>query len=73
MTYTFNHWGMEKKGNEFEFTRSWNWLLKYKVTKKFILIYTSQFNAEIIQKRMFNNNAELEDFILFIEERLSKN
>ena len=72
VTYTFTHWGTEKKGSGFEFTSSWSKFLYYKETKRFILLYISKTDSLILQKKMFKDDAELEDFKLFISERLPR-
>ena len=69
VTYTFNHWGMEKRGNDFEFSRPWNKFLKYKETKNLILLYITESDAHVIQKKVFSN-SELVYFLLFIASRL---
>lgn len=70
ITYTFTHWGMEKKGRDFELTKPWSKFLKFKETKKFVLLYMTKNDPEIIKKKIFENHRELADFMLFIKSKL---
>ena len=72
ITYTFTHWGMEKTGAK-ECTRQWSKFLKYHESKNFIFLYIDENNAHVIQKRMFNNSDELENFIFFAKEKIGSN
>ena len=72
VTYHFTHWGMEKIGKGIEFTRPWNKFLKFRETAHFIFLYITPNDAHIIQKRMFLNNEEIEDFRKLISEQIPK-
>jgi len=71
VTYTFNHWGMIKTGNGYEFTRPWRSFLKYKETSSFLFLYIGDFDAHFIQKRMFSNDDELNDFKKILTQNIS--
>lgn len=70
VTYYFTHWGMEKDGKGFSITMQWSKFLKFTESTHFIFLYISENDAHIVQKRMFNNKAELERFRQFILEQI---
>ena len=72
ITYTFTHWGMDKRGKEIEHSRQWSNFLSYHETKHFILLYITRNDAHVIQKRMFKDIEEQVRFIAFISKYLNK-
>ena len=70
VTYKFTHWGMEKTGNGIEFTRPWRGFQKYIETKSFFLLYIADADAHFIQKRMFKNSEEIDEFRNFLDENI---
>jgi YcxB-like protein len=69
-TYRFTHWGMIKTGKETVFERPWRGFLKFRETRSFFLLYISEKDAHPIQKRMFNDPAELVAFRIFLLQHL---
>jgi hypothetical protein len=72
VTYRFTHWAIEKIGKNIEFTRPWNKVLKNQETKYFIFLYITENDAHIIQKRMFRDNEEIQNFKQFISQQIGK-
>lgn len=68
--YYFNDSGMLKRGNGFEISRAWTGFIKYTLTKNYILLYISENDAHIIQKRMFENSIDLENFIKLLNSKI---
>lgn len=73
ITYEFNHWGMVKKGGGIEYSRPWRSFEKLRETKYILLLYISENDAHIIQKRMFPTHAELETFKEFADQNIWSN
>jgi len=73
ITYEFNHWGMVKKGIGIDYSNPWRSFTKLRETKYFLLLYISENDAHIIQKRMFPTNAELETFKEFADQNIWSN
>jgi len=71
-TLRFTHWGMEKTGKGFEVTLPWSKFIKFRETNNFILLYTTEKDAEVIQKRMFRDASQLDEFKNFISEYLKR-
>ena len=70
VTYEFTYWGVIKKGKRFEQSFQWKDFLSLRETKSFILLYLTQNDALIIQKKMFANTGELENFKNFLDNQL---
>ena len=70
VTYTFTHWGMTKTGSGYEYTRPWRGFLKYKETSTFILLFISDNDAHFLQKKMFANKDELNNFRKMLQEHV---
>jgi len=71
--YEFTHWGMFKKGKGIEYSRSWRDFIKLKETKSFIFLYTTENDAHVIQKRMFRDTDEMENFKKFADQNIWSN
>lgn len=67
---TFTHWGMEKTGEVINYSAPWSKFSKYEETSKFLLLYISDKEYHVIQKRMFENETELLLFKQFIDEKI---
>jgi len=72
ITYRFTHWGMEKTGKGFEYSRPWRNFSEFRETKSFFLLYISPGNAHIIQKRMFKNTGEAEALKNFVRKQIEE-
>jgi hypothetical protein len=70
ITYYFSHWGMEKTGNGMKFTTPWSKFIKFQESSNFIFLYITKNDAHIIQKRMFENNEEIQSFKQFISKHI---
>lgn len=70
-TLTFTHWGMEKKGEIINYSAPWSKFMKFTETKKNLFLYISDNEAHVVQKRMFEDNTQLENFKAFLSERIS--
>jgi len=70
--YKFNHWGMEKTGSDIDTPVSWSKIIKYNESSKFIFLFLNNNHAHIVQKRMFDNSIDLENFKDFIETRIQR-
>src|SRR5205085_2741647 len=70
ISYRFTHWGMEKTTTDMNFSRQWSKFLKYKETKHFILLYVSENDAHIIQKRKFQTKEEVNDFLALVSKKI---
>ncbi len=70
INYEFTHWGMFKKGIGFEYSSPWSKILKMKETKSFFLLYVSENDAHIVQKRMFKNEEEINNFKSLVIEKI---
>ncbi|MEI6946712.1 YcxB family protein [Paraflavisolibacter sp. H34] len=62
VSYDFTHWGVERLGERTEFSKPWRDITEFKETKAFFLLYVGNNDFHIIQKRMFANPEELNDF-----------
>lgn len=69
VTYTFNNWGMIKSGKNVEFKRPWDKFIKWRETRSFFLLYTSESDAHVILKGPLHQN-ELEEVRQIIEKHL---
>ena len=69
-TLTFTHWGMEKTGEIINYSAPWSKFFKYKETKKYLFLYITDKESHGVQKRMFADNTQLENFKQFISERI---
>lgn len=72
VTYTFTHWGMEKSGEGFLFTRQWNKFTGFRESRNFFFLYISDNDAHMLPKRLFANEDEVSEFRNFILEHLQK-
>ena len=70
-TNKFTHWGMERTGEGFEISIPWNKFLRYKETKKYLLLFITKDDALVIQKKIFESTEQLEDFRKLISEKIS--
>ena len=70
---TFTHWGMEKKGDTINYSSPWSKFIKYKETKKYFFLYISDKEPHLVQKRMFESKTQLENFRIFISDRIGPN
>lgn len=68
--YTFNHWGIEKKGDKFKILIPWRQVQKYYETNSFFLFFSNE-DIPIIQKKMFKDSNELNNFKNFINAKHS--
>lgn len=71
IVYEFNHWGMTKMVNGKEYTRPWRSFSHMRETKNFFLLYISKMDAHFIQKRLFENDEEIENFRVLLKENIS--
>jgi hypothetical protein len=62
ITYRFTNSGMEKIGKGINISNPWNKFLRSEETKNFILLFISDNDAHIIQKRMFEDDEKMENF-----------
>jgi hypothetical protein len=69
-TNKFTHWGMERRGEGFELSIPWNKFLRYKETKKYILLYITKDDAFVIRKKLFDSDEQLEDFRHLVSEKI---
>ena len=69
-TNKFTHWGMERTGEGFHVAMPWRKFVKYRETKKFILLYITKDDAFVIQKKVFDSNEQLEDFRQLILDKI---
>ena len=70
VVYQFTHWGMTRSAKGFDFSRPWRDFTKFKETPSFFFLYISANDAHIIQKRMFGNEIELEEFRDLIKDKV---
>jgi len=71
ITFHFNHWGIEKRGDGVDFSTPWRKALKLKENNKFLFLYIGENTAYIFQKRMFSHVTELEEFKDFLASKLN--
>jgi len=71
--YEFNHWGMIKKTRDNEYSTPWRDFLKLRETNRFFLLYITENDAHIIQKRMFSDSSEQENFRRFADQNIWAN
>ena len=70
LNYRFNHWGMEKFGNNVDVSIPWSQFLKYYESKNFIYFFINNNHSHIVQKRMFDSTIELDNFRNFISKKI---
>jgi len=77
ITYRFTHWGMERIGTTTEATVPWRDFRNLKETKSFYLIFVRETikenvvnNIHVIQKRMFANIQDAQEFELFLDQNV---
>jgi hypothetical protein len=58
--------GVARTANGTTFSFPWQSFSKLTETKSFFLLYVSSFDAHIIPKRIFTDNAEMESFKQFV-------
>ena len=71
VSYNFTHWGIVRHGERTEFSKPWREISKFKETKSFFLLYIQKTDFHIIQKRMFNDANELNDFRILLKENIT--
>lgn len=72
-TYTFTHWGMERRGLVTEASIPWRNFTRIKETRNFFLLYVYETKVEtfeIIQKEKFPTEAEQAEFKEFIQRNI---
>ena len=72
VSYDFTHWGVVRHGEKTDFSKPWRNISKIKETKAFFFIYVGKSDFHIIQKRMFANMNELNDFRSLLKEKTLK-
>ena len=77
ITYRFTHWGMERIGATTEATVPWRDFRNLKETKSFYLLFVKETvkenkvdNIHVIQKRMFANTADAQEFQVFLDQNV---
>lgn len=70
VSYDFTHWGVIRHGEKTEFSKPWRDISKFKETKNFFLLYIGNNDFHIIQKKMFTNLNELDDFRQLLRENI---
>ncbi len=70
ITYDFTHWGITKTGEKTDFAKPWRDVIRLKESKSFFLIYSNDIDAIVIQKRMFEDFDEINNFKNFIVENI---
>jgi hypothetical protein len=70
VSYDFTHWGVVRRGENTEFSKPWRDITKFKETKAFILLYVGNSDVHIIQKKMFANGSELNDFRQLLQDNI---
>jgi YcxB-like protein len=73
ITFEFNHWGMIKNTRDNEYSTPWRGFIKFRETKRFFLLYVTENDAHIIQKRMFSDPGERENFRKFADQNIWSN
>lgn len=71
VTFYFNHWGIEKRGDGFTFSTPWRQVLKVKENNAFLFLYIKENAAYVFQKRMFANANEVEEFKDFLSSKMN--
>ena len=64
---------VKKGGTGTQYSTPWRSFKKLSETKYFLLLYISENDAHIIQKRMFPTSAELETFKQFADQNIWSN
>ena len=72
VSYDFTHWGVVRHGEKTEFSKPWREITRVKETRAFFLLYIGRTDFHIIQKRMFGNINELDDFRSLLKEKTLK-
>jgi hypothetical protein len=70
ITYGFTHWGITKTGEKTDFSKPWRDVIRLKEAKSFFLIYSNNIDAIVIQKRMFGTAEELDEFRIFVQDKI---
>lgn len=68
--YSITHWGITKEVGNNEYPIPWRDATKYKETDLYFIIYMAANNFIPIQKNMFANEHELNNFRQFINDKL---
>jgi YcxB-like protein len=68
--YRFNHWGIHKEIGGEELSNPWRDAKEFKETQSYFFIYMKPSGVVPVQKNMFSNEAEVNEFSEFIQERL---
>ena len=72
MSYQFNHWGVIRHGDLTEFSKPWREVSKFKESKAFFLLYISNTDFHIIQKKMINGSDEINKFRDILIAKINK-
>ena len=67
---TFTHWGMEKTSEVINYSAPWSKFSKYKETRKFLFLYISDKEYQVIKKEAFENETQLKLFKDFLAEKI---
>jgi YcxB-like protein len=73
VTYYFDSWGVQKIGKGLELITAWKQFIQARESNSFIFLYVSELDAHIIQKRLFENENDLNDFREFMYYHLNNN
>ncbi len=62
VTYEFTHWGIIRNAVQYQFSKPWRDLTKFKESKAFFVLYFSDTDFHLIQKKMFDDKKEVDRF-----------
>jgi len=72
VTYQFTHWGMEKEGEMVHTSNAWREITKFKESKNYFFIYTGGIDVHFIQKRMFTDFLQVDQFRDMLKENIKR-
>jgi hypothetical protein len=72
VTLEFTHWGMVRSGEMVSFSKPWREIAKFKETRDFFFLYTGGIDVQFVQKRMFRDLFETEQFKDMLKENINR-
>jgi hypothetical protein len=72
LQFRYNHYGAEKIRKGMSFSEPWRNFLKMTETKNFFFLFLDKNRVQALQKRMFRDEDQLNDFRSFVKEKIER-
>ena len=71
VTYDFTNWGVIRNAHQSQFSKPWRDMFKMKESNRFFILYFSNTDYHLIQKKMFKDKSEVDRFRTLLKENTS--